>query len=885
MPTGPLHLSVVINTYNRGPSLQRTLEALRYQTYPDFEVVAVHGPCTDDTPAVLAEFPDARTAACPEVHLSKSRNVGIHVAAGDVVAFIDDDAIPEPNWLADLAAAYDSGRVGGAGGLVYDHTGVALQYRYSVCNRLGEPDFEACPPFDEYLQPGGERFVYLQGTNASFRRACLTEVGGFNEEIEYYLDETEVCLRVIDRGYVLKPLDRAVVHHKFLASHVRNPKRVLSDPYAVIKNSCYFALLYGRRHRTTCEVLNYLNAKVATLRAEAQGHHARGWLTDAQLDHFHRRLDRGLEVGLERGLAGERRHAAIPPADAAQFRPFGTIRPEGRRLTVCFVSQEYPPHSFGGIGRYTADLAAGFAAVGHEVHVVTRSPDGDRVDFEAGVWMHRLTYPARTPPLACTAIAHHLDHIGAVYREVSRIHERGPLDIVSAPVWDCEGLFCLFDQRFPTLLTLVTSFQTLLEIHPSVAPSQHSKQLLALEQETVRAAQRLHGISGDVLVKACQQAGRGTDGGFVQPLGVHDRSGEYRRRRPEDGRVRVLFVGRLERRKGVDILLEAAERLAAEFPAAEFVLVGRDTLATESAETYRAAFQRRRPDLRERVLFTGEVGEDELYQHYADCDVFVLPSRYESFGLVLAEAMQFGKPVVASAVGGMLDLVEADGNGLLAPPGDAAALADALGRLLAEADLRARLGRRGRELFETKFSAEVMVQSASAAYAAIADQHTATADAGPVAERAAAVIAAATGLPAELARLTAAMLLLPETDKVEAEEVVAAPAPAPAPGRLTRLRRLVRRVPVLSQVGRYLKRLILLPRDFQLLRAAVNDLRAALAHNEVVLTYNRGLITAQQAEMWEELERELFSVREVIGREVEGLREPAERPGIDRRAA
>src|SRR5262249_31818353 len=151
---------------------------------------------------------------CPEVHLSKSRNLGIAAAAGDVVAFIDDDAIPEQNWLTDLDAAYDGAAVGGAGGLVYDHTGVKLQYEYSVCDRVGDTRFDVGPPFAEYMTRGADPFVYLQGTNCSFRRTALVEIGGFDEEMEYYLDEVEVCMRVIDQGYKLRPLAKAIVHHK-----------------------------------------------------------------------------------------------------------------------------------------------------------------------------------------------------------------------------------------------------------------------------------------------------------------------------------------------------------------------------------------------------------------------------------------------------------------------------------------------------------------------------------------------------------------------------------------------------------------------------------------------------------------------------------------------
>src|SRR5262249_54453894 len=156
--------------------------------------------------AVVAEFPGVRVADCPVVKLSRSRNIGISAAAGEVVAFIDDDSIPEPNWLRDLLAAYAAPDVGAAGGLVYDPSGFALQYRYAACDRTGDTDFDVMPPFDDYVRPGADPFVYLQGTNTSFRRSCLQEIGGFDEEIEYYYDDVEVCLQVIDRGRRVAPL-------------------------------------------------------------------------------------------------------------------------------------------------------------------------------------------------------------------------------------------------------------------------------------------------------------------------------------------------------------------------------------------------------------------------------------------------------------------------------------------------------------------------------------------------------------------------------------------------------------------------------------------------------------------------------------------------------
>src|SRR5262245_46425780 len=85
-----MRISVVINTYNRGESLRRTLQSLRHQTHDPFEVVVVNGPSTDQTAQVLEEHRGAiRVGSCPQAHLSRSRNVGIALAAGEVVAFLD----------------------------------------------------------------------------------------------------------------------------------------------------------------------------------------------------------------------------------------------------------------------------------------------------------------------------------------------------------------------------------------------------------------------------------------------------------------------------------------------------------------------------------------------------------------------------------------------------------------------------------------------------------------------------------------------------------------------------------------------------------------------------------------------------------------------------
>ena len=124
-----MRVSVVICTYNRLGSLRQTLNALGRQTFRDFEVIVVNGPSTDGTGDFLATRPDLRVIDNPQRHLSRSRNLGAAAAAGEVLAYIDDDAVPEARWLEELVAPFADAEVGATGGLVLDNSGVRLQWR------------------------------------------------------------------------------------------------------------------------------------------------------------------------------------------------------------------------------------------------------------------------------------------------------------------------------------------------------------------------------------------------------------------------------------------------------------------------------------------------------------------------------------------------------------------------------------------------------------------------------------------------------------------------------------------------------------------------------------------------------------------------------------
>ena len=562
--------------------------------------------------------------------------------------------------------------------------------------------------------------MYLQGTNCSFRRSVLEEVEGFDEEIEYNFDESEVCSRIVDAGHRLAALDRAVVHHKFLPSHMRR-EAGFTDPFLPVKNRAYFALRVGREHRSVLEAMDSLTRYVADITTWMHGAAAEGDFTAEEAEHFERRAHEGFALGVERGMAGVRKGRGIEPVDPTAFKPYPTLRPVGRRLAVCFVSHDYPPRPLGGIGRFTHDLARGFSQAGHEAHVVTRDDEHPyRIDFEDGVWVHRFpVHPRHLPALGGAPLRGNLEHAAAVHSAVERVAERVPLDVVSGSLWVAEPLLCALQRRWPTAVACNTPMRKVAELQPETAAAELTPHQVRLEDALLTSPATLQPVSHE----NARLVATVTD----KPLhvihhGVADRRADFPPT-TDEATTTILFAGRLEPRKGVDTLLEAAVPLLRDHDHARLVLCGADNPhANGRPHVHEDWVAAHAADVADRITFTGHVTDDELYAAYAGCDVFCAPSRYESFGLTQVEAMMMGKPVVACDVGGMKETVKDGETGRLVPPGDTDALREALDTLLTDVDLRERLGAQGRARYEAEFRNEVAVARNVELYTRIADE-------------------------------------------------------------------------------------------------------------------------------------------------------------------
>jgi len=175
---------------------------------------------------------------------------------------------------------------------------------------------------------------------------------------------------------------------------------------------------------------------------------------------------------------------------------------------------------------------------------------------------------------------------------------------------------------------------------------------------------------------------------------------------PEDAKLRIgvkpcdhmiLFVGRIEPLKGVETLLRAMALLAYECPTWTqdlcLAIIGGDPNTTENEELERLKIMRAELGISDLVTFLGARDQDTLHHYYSAAEMVIMPSHYESFGMVALEAMACGTPVIASEVGGLAHLVRDGRTGLHVPDGDPVALARAIARLAQDDELRERMGR------------------------------------------------------------------------------------------------------------------------------------------------------------------------------------------------
>ncbi|MCG7848372.1 MAG: glycosyltransferase, partial [ANME-2 cluster archaeon] len=374
-------VSIIVCTYNRVAYLKKCLDSLQKLNYPNYEIIVVNGPSTDKTDDLLSDYCDIKNLNQPKLNgLSVARNIGIKASSGEIIAFIDDDAVADANWLTCLAEEYKDESVGGVGGLVYDITGSWLQFKNGFINKCGIPTFivDNAPNFND---KGGYNFNYIMGTNSSFRKSTLVKVGCFDKNIKYYADEAELCVRIIKSGEKIIHTSKAKVFHGMVEGHNRKSPYDLNWS-EIMKNVIYFTLKNFRgdfssyTFRPTKSLYWWLKYFIHPYFNKD--------ISLKQLFDIYLKLVIGAMNGYISGLKVSVNKNNSILVNIPTFN-------RDDKLKICLLSQEFSKNCNGGVCRYTYDLAHALAELGNEVHVVTHSKKDHEYEYRTeNVYVHAI---------------------------------------------------------------------------------------------------------------------------------------------------------------------------------------------------------------------------------------------------------------------------------------------------------------------------------------------------------------------------------------------------------------------------------------------------------------------------------------------------------------
>jgi D-inositol-3-phosphate glycosyltransferase len=366
----------------------------------------------------------------------------------------------------------------------------------------------------------------------------------------------------------------------------------------------------------------------------------------------------------------------------------------------------------GGMNVYVRDFSRELARHGVKVDVFTRSEDDCQptVKHDLGEGARLIHIPAGPEtPLPLDQIADHLDDV-AVGIATFAEREGFQYDVIHSHYW-MSGIVGLKLRSAWSNVPIVQMFHTLGHMKNRVAQKEAdraSRERIEGETEILARADRiiaatpaeyaqLHWLYGADMSKVITIP-PGVDLERFKPIPADVAK---RRTGVPRNHKNILFAGRIEPLKGVDTLLKAMALIQHQLPKAlEHVcvtIIGGDPWS-DNPDDEMARLQRMRAELgvTETVTFLGSKDQEVLPDYYAAAEMVVMPSHYESFGLVALESMAMGTPVVASEVGGLAFLIQDGVNGFHVPSRDPESLAERIYTLLQDPPCRDRLGRQAR---------------------------------------------------------------------------------------------------------------------------------------------------------------------------------------------
>ncbi len=382
-------------------------------------------------------------------------------------------------------------------------------------------------------------------------------------------------------------------------------------------------------------------------------------------------------------------------------------------MRILLVSREYPPDSgWGGIASYTYQHAHALLQLGHDVEVVALAGKDAKAEntvtkIEDGITVHRVPSENSLKDLDMVRISTPFTHfvlrnVVALSKTILQAHQEKPFDVAESPEHLAEGLCPALTKLLPTVVRLHTpQSKFIAERYHNLTPS--------FDQEFVAMIERLAMVSADVITSPSEDMADyvASDMSYPRnqihivrnPVNVEKFNPEGPKALAEDGNLKVLFVGRLEERKGIHYLIEAVPKIVKAFPKVSFVIIGADTNNARGQTSTLAELQAlvAQCGCTDNVSFIPYVPLAQIPDYYRSAAVSVVPSLYDNAPCTVLEGMSSGKPVVTTSAGGSKEYVVHGESGLVVAPKDAAALAAVISDLLLDSQKRLSMGANARK--------------------------------------------------------------------------------------------------------------------------------------------------------------------------------------------
>lgn len=375
-------------------------------------------------------------------------------------------------------------------------------------------------------------------------------------------------------------------------------------------------------------------------------------------------------------------------------------------MKIMMLSWEYPPRIVGGIARVVHDLSHNLTKQGHEVHVITYL-EGDTKEFEkdGDVYVHRVAnYPINANGLIDWVMQL---NFCMVEKAADVIKEYGKFNIVHAHDWLVAYAARAIKRTYklPLVATIhATESGRNRGIHnQSQGYINDVEWMLTYEASNVICnSMFMKNEIKNLFGKPVENIHVVSNGINVNKFDGKERDWEFRRNYAADYEKIVFFAGRIVNEKGIQVLLNAAPKILANYPNVKFVIAGRGPCLDElkGLTNYLG--------LSQKVYFTGYLNDVQITKMYKAIDVATFPSLYEPFGIVALEGMLAGAATVVSDAGGLNEIISHRIDGMKSYAGNPNSLADSILECLYDENLCAQMAKKAHEKVVNNFNWDII---------------------------------------------------------------------------------------------------------------------------------------------------------------------------------